>query len=175
MSAARSMSASTNSRFRSRLRGAQRQRVLGSVCTAISRAVQRRAVATAMDRWRARSGGVWQLAKVLSEMGRDDGATRVRIAKEIAQRRLGHESIAQRAWSLMLEYTIGFGYQPLRRQYVMLCPVLQTYEYVLLPLNSIFSMKTNPLAPNCSKNLTPTGVRPIICRSARFIFSTIRC
>ncbi len=55
-----------------------------------------------------------QLAKVLSEMGRDDGATRVRIAKEIAQRRLGHESIAQRAWSLMLEYTIGFGYQPLR-------------------------------------------------------------
>ena len=38
----------------------------------------------------------------------------MRIAKEIAQRRLGHESIAQRAWSLMLEYTIGFGYQPLR-------------------------------------------------------------
>ena len=32
-----------------------------------------------------------QLAKVLSEMGRDDGATQVRIAKEIAQRRLGHE------------------------------------------------------------------------------------
>ena len=47
-------------------------------------------------------------------MGRDDGATRVRIAKEIAQRRLGHESLAQRAWSLMLQYTIGFGYQPLR-------------------------------------------------------------
>ena len=55
-----------------------------------------------------------QLAKVLSEMGRDDGATRVRIEKEIAQRRFGHESIAQRAWSLMLQYTIGFGYQPLR-------------------------------------------------------------
>ena len=55
-----------------------------------------------------------QLAKVLSEMGRDDGATRVRIAKEIAQRRFGHESLAQRAWSLMLQYTIGFGYQPLR-------------------------------------------------------------
>ncbi len=55
-----------------------------------------------------------QLAKVLSEMGRDDGATQVRIAKEVAQRRLGHESIAQRAWSLMLQITIGFGYQPLR-------------------------------------------------------------
>jgi hypothetical protein len=55
-----------------------------------------------------------QLAKVLSEMGRDDGATQVRIAKEIAQRRFGHESLAQRAWSLMLQYTIGFGYQPLR-------------------------------------------------------------
>lgn len=55
-----------------------------------------------------------QLAKVLSEMGRDDGATQVRIAKEVAQRRLGHESLTQRAWSLMLQYTIGFGYQPLR-------------------------------------------------------------
>jgi len=55
-----------------------------------------------------------QLAKVLAEMGRDDGATSVRIAKEIAQRRFGHESIPQRAWSLMLQYTIGFGYQPLR-------------------------------------------------------------
>jgi hypothetical protein len=55
-----------------------------------------------------------QLAKVLSEIGRDDGATQVRIAKEIAQRRLGHESLPQRAWSLMLQYTIGFGYQPLR-------------------------------------------------------------
>jgi hypothetical protein len=55
-----------------------------------------------------------QLAKALSEMGRDDGATRVRIAKEIAQRRMGHEGLAQRAWSLMLQYTIGFGYQPLR-------------------------------------------------------------
>ena len=45
-----------------------------------------------------------QLAKVLSEMGRDDGATQVRIAKEIAQRRFGHESLPQRAWSLMLQY-----------------------------------------------------------------------
>jgi len=55
-----------------------------------------------------------QLAKVLSEMGRDDGATQVRIAKEIAQRRLGHESLPQRAWSVMLQVTIGFGYKPLR-------------------------------------------------------------
>ena len=55
-----------------------------------------------------------QLAKALSEMGRDDGATQVHIAKEIAQRRFGHESLPQRAWSLMLQYTIGFGYQPLR-------------------------------------------------------------
>jgi hypothetical protein len=55
-----------------------------------------------------------QLAKVLSEMGRDDGAIEVRIAKEIAQRRLSHVSLAQRLWSLMLQYTIGFGYQPLR-------------------------------------------------------------
>jgi hypothetical protein len=55
-----------------------------------------------------------QLAKVLGEMGRDDGATQVRIAKELSQRRLGHESLPQRAWSLMMQYTIGFGYLPLR-------------------------------------------------------------
>jgi hypothetical protein len=55
-----------------------------------------------------------QLAKVLSEMGRDDGAIQVRIAKEIAQRRFGHESLAQRAWSVMMQVTIGFGYVPLR-------------------------------------------------------------
>ncbi len=55
-----------------------------------------------------------QLAQVLSEIGRDDGATQVRIAKEIAQRRLGHESLLQRAWSVMMQVTIGFGYVPLR-------------------------------------------------------------
>jgi hypothetical protein len=55
-----------------------------------------------------------QLATVLNQMGRDDGAVQVRIAKEIAQRRFGHESQPQRMWSLMLQYTIGFGYQPLR-------------------------------------------------------------
>jgi len=55
-----------------------------------------------------------QLAKVLAEMGRDDGATQVRIAKEIAQRRFGHESLAQRVWSVMMQVTIGFGYKPLR-------------------------------------------------------------
>ncbi len=55
-----------------------------------------------------------QLAKVLSEMGRDDGAIQVRIAKEVAQRRFGHESLAQRAWSVMMQITIGFGYVPLR-------------------------------------------------------------
>ena len=55
-----------------------------------------------------------QLATALSEMGREEGVIQVRMAKEIAQRRFGHESILQRAWSLMLQYTIGFGYMPLR-------------------------------------------------------------
>ena len=55
-----------------------------------------------------------QLAKVLGEAGRDDGATDVLIAKQIALRRYGHESGFQRAWSLMMEVTIGFGYRPLR-------------------------------------------------------------
>jgi hypothetical protein len=55
-----------------------------------------------------------QLAKVLGEMGHDDGVIQVRMAKEIEQRRIGHESLPQRAWSLMMQYTIGFGYKPLR-------------------------------------------------------------
>ncbi len=55
-----------------------------------------------------------QLAKVLSEAGRDEGATEVRIAKEIALRHYGHLNRFQRAWNVMLEVTIGFGYRPLR-------------------------------------------------------------
>ncbi len=54
-----------------------------------------------------------QLAKVLAEAGREEGATEVRIAKEIALRRYGHLTAFQRAWNLMLEVTIGFGYRPL--------------------------------------------------------------
>jgi len=54
-----------------------------------------------------------QLAKVLSETGREEGATDVRIAKEIAMRRHGNLSWFQRAWNLMLEVTIGYGYKPL--------------------------------------------------------------
>ncbi|MDO8433236.1 MAG: hypothetical protein Q7S58_12585 [Candidatus Binatus sp.] len=38
----------------------------------------------------------------------------MRIAKEIALRNFGHLSRLQRAWSMMLQVTIGFGYRPLR-------------------------------------------------------------
>jgi hypothetical protein len=55
-----------------------------------------------------------QLAKVLGETGREEGATDVRIAKEVALRRHGNLTLLQRAWNLMLEATIGFGYRPLR-------------------------------------------------------------
>jgi len=55
-----------------------------------------------------------QLAKVLGDTGREEGATDVRIAKEIALRRHGNLSWLQRAWNLMLEATIGYGYKPLR-------------------------------------------------------------
>jgi len=55
-----------------------------------------------------------QLAKVLGETGREEGATDVRIAKEVALRQHGNLTWLQRAWNLMLEATIGFGYKPLR-------------------------------------------------------------
>ena len=54
-----------------------------------------------------------QLAKVLADAGREEGATEVRIAKEIALRRFGHLNRFQRAWNMMLEVTIGYGYRPL--------------------------------------------------------------
>lgn len=55
-----------------------------------------------------------QLAKVLREEGRDDGAVEVLIAQRVAQRRFGRLSASERAWNLMLEATIGYGYEPLR-------------------------------------------------------------
>src|SRR6202158_138557 len=55
-----------------------------------------------------------QLAKVLGETGREEGATDVRIAKQIALRQHGQLNWFQRAWNLMLEATIGYGYRPLR-------------------------------------------------------------
>ena len=51
---------------------------------------------------------------MLGEAGREEGATDVLIAKQIALRRFGHQSRFERAWSLMLEVTIGYGYRPLR-------------------------------------------------------------
>ncbi len=55
-----------------------------------------------------------QLAQVLRDEGRDDGAVDVMIAQRVAQRRFGHLSAPERAWNLMLEATIGYGYKPLR-------------------------------------------------------------
>ena len=56
-----------------------------------------------------------QLAKVLAEAGREEGATDVLIAKQVALRRHGRFlNFFQRGWNLMLEVTIGYGYRPLR-------------------------------------------------------------
>jgi len=55
-----------------------------------------------------------QLAKALKLSGRTEGEIDVLIAQRIAQRRTGHLSFAARAWNLLLEVTIGYGYRPLR-------------------------------------------------------------
>jgi hypothetical protein len=53
-----------------------------------------------------------QLAAVLRDSGREAGATDVLIAKEEVRRRdLG---TLERAWSVILDLTIGYGYRPLR-------------------------------------------------------------
>jgi len=55
-----------------------------------------------------------QLAKVLRDSGRESGATEVLIAKERALRRDARLGRTERAWNLMLDVTIGYGYRPLR-------------------------------------------------------------
>ena len=55
-----------------------------------------------------------QLATVLRESGEDAGSTDVLIAKEISKRQYAGLSRTERAWNLLLEMTIGYGYRPLR-------------------------------------------------------------
>ncbi len=55
-----------------------------------------------------------QLAKVLAADGNDSGATDVLIAQREAQRRFGNLSRIERAWNLVLQVTIGYGFRPLR-------------------------------------------------------------
>ncbi len=55
-----------------------------------------------------------QLAQIFREAGRDQNATDMMIAKEVAQRRNTHMSRGNRFWSIMLQYTIGYGFRPLR-------------------------------------------------------------
>jgi hypothetical protein len=71
-------------------------------------------------RWLERQGPGYrpqpyrQLATVLRNSGRETGATDVLIAKEEVRRRDGGLGRMDRAWSLMLDVTIGYGYRPLR-------------------------------------------------------------
>ncbi len=55
-----------------------------------------------------------QVAQVLRDDGHDQAAIDVLIAKEIALRRETKMGRIERLWNLVLEYTIGYGYQPLR-------------------------------------------------------------
>ena len=55
-----------------------------------------------------------QLAKVLRDGGHEIGSTDVLIAKEEVLRRDAGLGCLERAWNLMLEVTIGYGYRPLR-------------------------------------------------------------
>jgi hypothetical protein len=55
-----------------------------------------------------------ELAKALKQSGRTEGEVEVLIAQRIAQRQTGRLSMAARAWNLLLEGTIGYGYRPLR-------------------------------------------------------------
>ncbi len=55
-----------------------------------------------------------QLAKVLREAGREEAAADVLIEKQVERRRFGGMGALERAWNVVLEATIGYGYRPLR-------------------------------------------------------------
>ncbi len=55
-----------------------------------------------------------QLANVLRDSGRETEATDVLVAKQEVLRRDGGLGRMERAWNLMLDMTIGYGYRPLR-------------------------------------------------------------
>ncbi len=65
-----------------------------------------------------------ELARALKDSGRTEGETQVLIAQRVAQREYGGLSFAARAWNLLLEATIGYGYRPLRALWWMLGFVL---------------------------------------------------
>ena len=65
-----------------------------------------------------------ELAHVLRESGRSEGSTSVLIAQRVDQRREGRLSLAAKAWNLLLEATIGYGYRPLRALWWMAAFVL---------------------------------------------------
>jgi len=55
-----------------------------------------------------------RVAKVLRDDGREAEANTVEIAKEVEHRRFGEMSLLERAWNLLLQATIGYGFRPLR-------------------------------------------------------------
>jgi hypothetical protein len=55
-----------------------------------------------------------ELSRALKQTGRTEGEIEVLIAQRIAQRRNGNLTFAGRAWNLLLQATIGYGYRPLR-------------------------------------------------------------
>ncbi len=55
-----------------------------------------------------------QLARVLRDDGREEGAVRVEIARQNALTRYGEMSLATWLWHEALRVTIGYGYRPLR-------------------------------------------------------------
>jgi hypothetical protein len=55
-----------------------------------------------------------ELARVLSASGDTSGATSVLIAQRQAQRQFGNLGRLERLWNLVLQFTIGYGFRPLR-------------------------------------------------------------
>jgi hypothetical protein len=77
-----------------------------------------------------------ELAKALTAGGETDDATTVEIAQRVAQRREAGLGMFERAWNLLLQVTIGYGFVPLRALwwitgFVMLGTVLFGWGYAV--------------------------------------------
>ena len=72
----------------------------------------------------ARSQPYRQLALVLREAGRPEGAVNVAIAREDALTKFGTGGFGERLWRLILDAVLGYGYRPLRAIWWILLFVL---------------------------------------------------
>lgn len=76
-----------------------------------------------------------QLAKVFRQMGHESDAREVQIAKNYDLYRFGKLSWHSRRWNEFLDFTVGYGYQPLRALLLLAFIAFVGMDVFLIPAN----------------------------------------